>query len=232
MSEPVPLAAEYVLRLLEGEDLLEARRRAADDPAFADEIAFWEAQFAPLFDEIAAEAPSRDLWARIVERLDRADPAVLTLRRQLNRWKGATLLAAAAAAILLVVAVRPTPTVAPPQPTVVAASPLLVAALGKEGLAEGLTVAFRPDQRELAVNATKLEVPTGRARQLWVIPAGGAPISLGLVRDGAVRRALPPQLAAVFKGGATIAVSDEPTGGSPTGQPTGEVLAATGLVTI
>lgn len=232
MSENVPLAAEYVLRLLEGEELLDARRRLAGDPAFADEVAFWEDRFAPLFDEIADEPPSPELWARIVARLDLTDPTVVTLRRQVNRWKGATMAAAAAAAVLLVVAVRPTPPVQQPKPTVAAPAPLLVAALGKEGLAEGLTVAYRSDRRELAVTASKLTVPAGRARELWVIPAGGTPISLGLLSDGSARRPLAPELAAVFKSGATIAVSDEPGGGSPTGQPTGEVLAATGLILI
>ena len=69
-----------------------------------------------------------------------------------------------------------------------------------------------------------------RATELWVIPAGQAPVSLGLVRtDGVERKVIPAELASRLVSGATIAVSDEPLGGAPTGQPTGDVLAAGAL---
>ena len=44
-----------------------------------------------------------------------------------------------------------------------------------------------------------------------------------------VHRVLAADVASHFASGGTIAVSDEPAGGSPTGQPTGAVLAAGGL---
>ena len=66
MSDEIPLAAEYVLRLLDGEELIEARRRVAEEAAFADEVAWWEERLAPLFDEIGAKTPSAELWPRII----------------------------------------------------------------------------------------------------------------------------------------------------------------------
>lgn len=58
--------------------------------------------------------------------------------------------------------------------------------------------------------------------QLWLIPGGQAPVSMGLLHNDIPTRVtlrnttLPPD--------ATIAISLEPAGGSPTGLPTGPVL--------
>lgn len=225
----MPLAAEYVLRLLEGEELMEARRRAAGDPAFATEIAWWEEQLAPLFDEIESMAPSPDLWPQILRRLEGAGGQVLALKRQVTRWRLATVLSGMAAAVLLGLQLRPDAPLRMPVPQIRSA-PVLVASLVGQDSPETLTVAYRPETRELVIAPTTIEAPADRARQLWLIPAGGQPISLGLVaREGVQRRTLATDVGGRFASGATVAVSDEPLGGSPTGQPTGTVLAAGGL---
>nr|WP_314444295.1 anti-sigma factor [uncultured Sphingomonas sp.] len=230
MSEDIPLAAEHALRLLEGEELMEARRRVSIDRAFAAEVAWWEDQFAPLFEDIADEPAPADVWQRIIERLDGPAPALLSIKRQLKRWQAATGVAAAAAAILLAVQLRPPPTPPLPRPEQARPAPLLVAGLSGEEAPETLSVAFRPDSRLLVITPLRIALDAGRARQLWLIPAGGQPISLGLIApEGVQRRVIPAATAARFAEGATIAVSDEPTGGSPTGQPTGAVLATGGL---
>ena len=65
-----------------------------------------------------------------------------------------------------------------------------------------------------------------RSMELWLIPQGGKPASLGLISAGQpVQLNLPPELLKQVGSGATLAVSLEPLGGSPTGQPTGEVIA-------
>ena len=232
MSEDIPLAAEYVLRLLEGADLLDARRRAADDPAFAAEVAWWEDRLAPLFDEFAEEAPSPELWARVLRRLDEPGANVSVLKKQVARWRTAAVAAAVAAVVLLGLQLRPEAPVPAPLPQARPA-PLLVASLVGEDAPEALTVAFRPDDRELVITPARVEAPSGRARQLWLIPEGAQPISLGLIaNEGIQRRTLAAAIANRFASGATIAVSDEPSGGSPTSQPTGAVLATGGLTSV
>lgn len=234
MSDDIPLAAEYVLRLLEGEDLLAARRRLEADPAFADEVAWWEERLAPLFDEFADEAPSPDLWPRILRRLDEPGASVVVLKRKLARWRAAAAVTAVAASVLLGLQLRPEPPLPAPAPAPQARpAPLLVASLVGEEAPEVLTVAYRPDERELVITPARIRAAADRARQLWLIPEGGQPISLGLVAsEGVQRRVLPAAVAARVASGATIAVSDEPGGGSPTGQPTGAVLAAGGLSSV
>ena len=79
-----------------------------------------------------------------------------------------------------------------------------------------------------SIDLTRLagEPAAGRDFELWLIEGGNAPRSLGLLPDsGPARITLPPSLASRLSGGATLAISDEPVGGSPTGAPTGAVLA-------
>ena len=62
--------------------------------------------------------------------------------------------------------------------------------------------------------------------ELWLIPADGKPRPLGLLSaDRSVTIAVPADLAALTIRNAVLAVSLEPPGGSPTGQPTGPVIA-------
>ena len=232
MSEREVLAGELALRLVEGEELLAARRLLAEDPGFAAEVIRWEEQLAPLFDEIAERPLPAGIWARIEAALARgADPVVLALRRQVRRWRTATGIAGAAAmaaafALLLVPGTAPPP-VTPP--IALAPGPVLVASVDA-GTSAAVGLAYLSDRKELLIVPARLAVPDGRARQLWLIPEGQAPISLGLVEGAAPqRRPLDAALQRQFARGATIAISDEPSGGSPTGQPTGAVLG-TGIL--
>jgi anti-sigma-K factor RskA len=68
------------------------------------------------------------------------------------------------------------------------------------------------------------------SHELWVIPADGTPRSLGtLGTDKQSHKRLADTLATLLQQGATIAISVEPRGGSPTGSPTGPVVASGAL---
>ncbi|GAA4018433.1 anti-sigma factor [Sphingomonas swuensis] len=230
MSERDLLAGEYALRLLNGEELLAARRLLAEDPDFAAAVAEWEERFAPLAGELPEQALPADMWARIEAAIAGGanEPVSLNLRRKLRRWQGLTGLstaAAVAASLALFLVVRSEPPAVPvPAPVERVSAPVLVASVATEQ-SGSLAVTYVPDRGDLLVVPAALEVPSGRSRQLWLIPEGGTPISLGLVAEG---DSGPRRIAAVtarqFARGATIAISDEPEGGSPTGQPTGTVL--------
>jgi anti-sigma-K factor RskA len=71
----------------------------------------------------------------------------------------------------------------------------------------------------------------GHGHELWMIAPGGRPHPMGMMpRTGAMRATLPADVAAQLREGVTLAVSVEPEGGSPTGLPTGAVIAAGPLV--
>ena len=66
----------------------------------------------------------------------------------------------------------------------------------------------------------------GRAPELWLIPAGQKPISVGMIMpDKPTTLVLDAALLSRLGPTALLAVSVEPIGGSPTGQPTGPVIA-------
>jgi len=78
----------------------------------------------------------------------------------------------------------------------------------------------------LVVHAARLPArPAGRDYELWALPKGGAPVSLGVLpSEGASSRILTPIQKRALAISSQVAVSIEPLGGSPTGQPTGDVL--------
>ena len=78
----------------------------------------------------------------------------------------------------------------------------------------------------LVVQAAKLpERPVGNDYELWALPKGGNPVSLGVLpAAGTSTRVLTMIQKAALASSSQLAVSIEPPGGSPTGQPTGEVV--------
>ena len=100
------------------------------------------------------------------------------------------------------------------------------ARLAGSGAGQGATgLALWSPATGLVFNARRLPpVDPGRGYELWAIPPGGSPISLGMLTtspDGTVSytAVLPPTLTVE-----TVAVSIEQAGGSPTGQPQGDIV--------
>ena len=85
--------------------------------------------------------------------------------------------------------------------------------------------------RFLTVKAVgDVAVPAGRALELWMLPPGRDPRSLGLIpASGLDRVPLRAPAGVALQGIPALAVSLEPAGGSPTGEPTGPVLYTGGI---
>ena len=108
-----------------------------------------------------------------------------------------------------------------------AAVPLAdVATLRADGGPELWVVATDRETSKLRVRASgAVPVLADRAYELWALPEGGAPVSLGLLpATGDVARTLDPAQRAALASATKVAVSLEPPGGSTTGAPTGPVL--------
>lgn len=89
-----------------------------------------------------------------------------------------------------------------------------------------LAAAFDAGQNQLKFNRIVGQANAERAFEIWLIAEGDAPISLGLVpRENSFTVSVTQALAAKLTSSSLLAISDEPSGGSPTGQPTGAVLA-------
>ena len=196
---------------------------------------------APLHEEVAAIAPPPGLWSRIEDALG-SGPAAndnsAALHQAVTKWRTATgAMTALAACLALVLVLQQRPIAAPtPQPAPAAApaapaAPPMVAMVGDKQ-ATKVMVSWDPSARQmvLAVAGT-LPGDASHSHELWVIPADGTPRSLGMMpADKQSHMRLAEALASLLQQGATIAISVEPRGGSPTGAPTGPVIA-TGALT-
>ncbi len=234
------LAAELALCLLDGAELAEAERRHREDPIFAAAVADWEMRLIPLAEGIRPETPDPGLWERIAARLGDAPAESATihiLRRKANLWRAysaaVTAIAAALALVIGLESARQDPVIQVPAPAPAVPAPTLVASLAAEGGPAAIVISYDPDAQSLIATPAVLNPAAGHDHELWVIPGAGPPRSLGLVAAGKPQRiTLPPALLKALGPEATLAVSVEPEGGSPTGQPTGPVIASGQLTRI
>lgn len=242
MDDRSALAAEYAIGLLDGPTMAEARALVVSDSAFAAEVGSWSARLAPLFDDVDEVAPPAGSWTAIDRRIGTAAPTVaandnlVAIHRRLAMWRGATAGMAVLAAALALAVFTPSvvPTAAPPSPVqspAPAPSRPMVALLGNPHEAPKLMASWDPGARQLVLAAAApMPVSVNHAHELWVIPAGGKPRSLGVMPAGTrMHLAIPAALSGELAEGASLAISVEPARGSPTGQPTGPVIASGAL---
>ena len=195
-----------------------ARRMRAlidQDPGFAAAVARWRIH---LDAALLTQQPPDAVWQAINARLDGA-PAPGRAPHAARWWRrvlaGVALVAAVTGAVLLV---RPPGSV----PGSVPGGAQVVAVLrGSAG--QGAVVMVQG--REVSLTALgALQAPSGRVYELWVIPRGGKPIAVAVANPGQTRYRLPAAAGAVLAEAKSFAISVEPPGGSPTGQPTGPVV--------
>jgi anti-sigma-K factor RskA len=214
------VAAEYVLGVLGAEERREVERRLPQEPALASEVAYWEERLAGLADSVVPVLPPANAWSRIAAAIgETAGRRTGSLWQSLAFWRsfaiGSATLAAASLAALAYVGLVPA-TRAP-----------LMATLGGTGGQPTFVAAVTASGNNLVVVPASLLTNDPRAIELWLIPAGeNRPRSLGLIQAGRpVKLDVPADLARRLTPDASLAVSLEPPGGSPTGLPTGPVVA-------
>ena len=217
------VAAEYVLGVLGAEERREVERRLPQEPALASEVAFWEERLGGLADAVPPVTPPPQAWSRIEAAISAPAARPASLWNNLEFWRafgiGAGALATASVAALTYLGLVPTP----PAP--------LLATLGGSAGQPHFVAAISGDH--LVVVPAALLTSDPRALELWLIPSGDRPHSLGLIQAGQpIRLTIPPALADGVTSDATLAVSLEPPGGSPTGLPTGPVIASGKLTSL
>ncbi|MGB3146405.1 MAG: anti-sigma factor [Paracoccaceae bacterium] len=206
MAERDARAAEYVVGTLSLEERLATEALMATDAAMADLVASWQTRLAPLDDHYVEVAAPLAILDRVEARLfPKAAP-----RRRWSAWVFAALALTSAAVVALVYL--------PPNP----APDQIAATLTAEGQPLVVAALYDPGTGLLRVNRTEgPPAQLGKDYELWVIPAGENPISLGLLRDAELQITL-----AELPAGTTLAVTLEPAGGGPGGVPTGPIVAA------
>jgi len=232
------LAAECALGLLEGLERDTAERRRLREPGFDRAVEAWEDRLAGLAASVAPIAPPAQVWTGILKQVESGGAVVeLRLRRSLAAWRAVAAGAGAVAAALAVALIWPhTPAALTGGPLVAstevqhqpALEQVMTARMvGANGPAVFVAV-VDPHSHVIVVTPASIVAAKGRSPELWLIPAGGKPIALGLAAFGRSVR-LNPKVEMGDASRAILAVSMEPLGGSPTGQPTGPVVATGAL---
>ncbi|MBV9724675.1 MAG: anti-sigma factor [Gammaproteobacteria bacterium] len=214
------LAAEYVLGTLRGP----ARRRfeelCAQSAAARSALYRWEDDLAQLSRTLSPVQPAARVWTNVSTQLFGAPSAVprTTSRR---RWRLAAAAGLAAVALIVGLIVRE---LTPP--------PLQTFAV----LATDSTHPLWRLERRAPLTALTIEVvgavppAAGKSYELWALPPGAAPVSLGLLpAEGRTERRLTAPQRAALLAADKVAVSVEPLGGSPTGSPTGPIVIVTNV---
>ena len=219
------LAAEYALGVLAQDDRARAEARMARDAAFSRLVEDWQSALAPMAGELSEVMPPPAVWDRIAASLPATPSAPGAPRpglwQSLNLWRGLTAASAALAVACLGLFIYGGGFSGSPRPS----APLLASIDG--GGHRHFIATVDPSHGNVAVVPAAFAADATRVPELWLIPADGKPRPLGILSaTRAVTIAIPAALVPHATDNAVLAVSLEPQGGSPTGLPTGPVVAS------
>lgn len=220
-------AAEHVLGATSAGERFEAEARRRYDKTFDASVIAWEERLQPLVDQIPPVEPSPKVWPRI----ERQVKPRVGLFDHAGLWRVATAACLAVAAVSLFILYSPAKP--PPAPAPAAApQPVLTALVQPEPGKAGpvITASLDRSRNELIFTAASVSLDADKSAELWVIPQGQKPQSLGVITAGQERRMpMPPALGEAGRAGAVLAVTAEQAGGSPDGAPHGPVVATGGF---
>jgi anti-sigma-K factor RskA len=212
-------AGEYALGLLEGAERDAFEAQLQSDPSLALEVARWQEHFAALGMDVEEVAPpvsvlkilKRELWGE----------NQMPWHRRIRVWEYAI---GGMAAALVAYAVFSSDAFYEAEVRVLQAS------ISSSEIDLQVAFASNVGTGLLRIEQAGVAPAQGRVFELWAIAEGAAPVSLGVLPQGRVTALrLDETLSALVRVGVTFALSDEPTGGSPTGAPTGPVLGVGAL---
>lgn len=200
----------------------------------------WDDRLAPLALAAPPAEPPADMFQRIERGLDGEAETAKTVQlaeRRARRWRAAAIAMGGIAACLLVAVVTVVSTFplvegqiatpAAPRESYVA----LVTPEGGGGPAMIVEVRFTDFFGEgtqtgiVTVQPLRVDAPQDRVLELWRIPPGQAPQSVGLVDPDEVTL-----LNVAAEPGDIMAITVEPPGGSPTGAPSGPPILSGPLI--
>ena len=205
------LAADYAIGLMSPAARRRFEQLLREDAALRVELAQWQESLASLTDALPEQPVSDRVWQGITARIE---PQELHVPRKRPFWNWLRV-------------------------TVAVCSLMIAVTLGviynRDAARYSATLVSADAQPALQVQAhenylqieplTLAALEPGQSLELWAIPAGGKPISLGVIPVGGKGKVkLSDTQKALIGKPIALAVSLEPKGGSPTGQPTGPVL--------
>ena len=210
------LCGEYLIGTLRGAARRRFERALKEEPGVARQLEHWQ-RFTPgRYTQMVESQPPAQGWQRLERELDLARYRTPWHRRA-TFWRGWAVTATAA---LVLFAGGELLTQAPNSPQVIQ-----IAQLASEDSVHGATAHLSKDGRTFVLHTDRPMIAgPAQSYELWLIPANGKPVSVAVLGSLDARFELPRAHRGRMLPGAQLAVSAEPAGGSPTGQPTGPVI--------
>jgi anti-sigma-K factor RskA len=212
--------AEYLLGLGDAAERAAMARRLADEPALAARLDRWQQRLSGLDREFAEVTPPATALSKLETRLF-GGQAKRGWWNSLNLWRGLATAAAAVAVIAIGVnLMRP----APLSPDDFAAQ--MVAALEMDGSPARFVALYDQTTGMMRLVVLAGEASPDKDYELWAIHGSDAPVSMGVIpAAGRAEKTVAPGDRGMIAPGTVLAVTLEPKGGSPTGSPTGPMMA-------
>jgi anti-sigma-K factor RskA len=219
-NDDIALAGEYALHLMDAATRRAFEARLNAEPDLRRIVVEWHEQLTPLADGFTPVTPPPAMKARI--------ETILFPQSSKPRYSAWRMLAGSLLAAVLAIGVL---VLLPQDQAEPVFTPSQTASIAAEDGSLLVLASFVAETGTLRIDRQTGAADTGRVLELWLIADGAdAPVSLGVLPDDpATDITLSAEIAPLIAGG-TLAISDEPPGGSTTGAPTGAVLAV-GVVT-
>jgi anti-sigma-K factor RskA len=215
------IAAEYVLGVLTGAERGAAAERVRNERGFARLVDQWTIRLSPLDDAYEDSAPPASVKKALDGKLFAGSASSAPgFWQSLHLWRALAIGATAVAAVAIVPSLRQ----ADPE---VAQLPPIIAPMQATDTGEVRFVAlYQPGSDEIRISRVKAEKGADKDYELWLVDDGAKPVSMGVIPDqGEVRLKVKPELVKLIDSGDAFAVSVEQTGGSPTGEAQGAIIA-------
>ena len=210
------LCGEYLVGTLRGRPRRRFERALKQEALVAARLAYWQRIYTPRPSDRIRVHPDPNTWRRLETELGLAQYKRPWWRR-VGLWR---LWATAATAALVIVIGIQVQRYEGPRRLVE------IARLGTKEQPAAVIASISKDRQFLQLRAARpIAAGPAQSYELWLIPKeGGAPLSLAVLGQLDARLIVPAGHRARLSAGATLAVSVEPAGGSPTGAPTGPVI--------
>jgi anti-sigma-K factor RskA len=214
------LAGEYVLGVLSLEDRQKVERRMRSDRQFAAIVSRWEQNLAGFNDDYESVAPPASVYPKVDQRTFHKPAFGADLWDSLTLWRAVAFGSLFLAFGVMVFTI--TNTLSPQRHGAV-----LTASLGAENSSINLLASYDAGTGRMKVTPVAAGQPQQKSLEFWLIRGSDPAEALGVLpQSGEGEIILPEDARSKLAEGAIIAVSVEPFGGSPTGKPTGNVVAS------
>jgi anti-sigma-K factor RskA len=214
------LAGEYVLGVLSLEDRQKVERRMRSDRQFAAIVSRWEQNLSGFNDDYEMVAPPASVFPKVEKRVFGETAFGAQLWGSLLLWRSVAFGSLFLAIGVLMFTV--TNNTSQPSP-----GRQLSASLAGQNSPINLLANYDTTSGLLRVTPVAAGQPQEKSLELWLIRGSDPAEALGILpQTGEGEIVLPSELHGKLTEGAIIAVSVEPFGGSPTGKPTGNVIAS------